>query len=123
MKSFHLVRSSRKKNKAPIPQRTVKTPTGLEIYDSSMISIRNARANNLKGVDVDIPKGKWGVITPEDLEKARPKIEPNDIVIVNTGWHHHFGDNTEYFWRAKAFDVAAESPWSSSSFFVNGRIY
>src|SRR5512141_2393002 len=25
------------------------------------------------GVVVSIPKGKWGVITPKDLEKARPK--------------------------------------------------
>jgi len=49
------------------------------------------------GVVVSIPKGKWGVITPEDLENARPKIEKGDIVIVNTGWHHHWGDNTEYF--------------------------
>src|SRR4030042_6039086 len=36
------------------------------------------------GVVVDIPKGKWGVITPEDLENARPKIEKDDIVIVHT---------------------------------------
>jgi hypothetical protein len=28
-------------------------------------------------------------------------------------------DNTEYFWRAKAFDGDAESPWSTGSFFVN----
>ena len=49
------------------------------------------------GVIVDMPKEKWGVITPEDLENARPKIEKDDIVIINTGWHHHFGDNTEYF--------------------------
>ena len=28
-----------------------------------MIAIRNARANNLKGVDVDIPKGKLTVVT------------------------------------------------------------
>lgn len=27
------------------------------------------------GVMVDIPKGKWDVITPEDLENARPRIE------------------------------------------------
>jgi len=49
------------------------------------------------GVAVSIPKKKWGVITPEDLEKARPKIEPNDIVIINTGWHHKYGDNVEYY--------------------------
>jgi kynurenine formamidase len=49
------------------------------------------------GVAVSIPKGKWGVITPEDLEKARPKIQPGDIVMINTGSHHNWGDNPEYF--------------------------
>lgn len=49
------------------------------------------------GVVVRIPKRKWGVITPEDLEKARPKIEKDDIVIINTGWHKYWGDSTQYF--------------------------
>jgi kynurenine formamidase len=49
------------------------------------------------GVVVSIPKGKWGVITPKDLEKARPKIEKDDIVIINTGWHKYWGDSTQYF--------------------------
>lgn len=49
------------------------------------------------GVIVDIPKGKWGVITADDLEKATPKIEKGDIVIVHTGWHHKYSDSTEYF--------------------------
>ena len=49
------------------------------------------------GVVVSIPKGKWGVITAKDLEKARPKIEKDDIVIINTGWHKYWGDNTQYF--------------------------
>jgi kynurenine formamidase len=49
------------------------------------------------GVVVRIPKRKWGVITPEDLEKARPKIEKGDIVIINTGWHKYWGDSTQYF--------------------------
>jgi kynurenine formamidase len=34
---------------------------------------------------------------PEDLEKARPKIEKGDIVMINTGWHHKYSDSTEYF--------------------------
>lgn len=37
------------------------------------------------GVAVSIPKQKWGVITPEDLEQARPEIQPGDIVMINTG--------------------------------------
>jgi kynurenine formamidase len=48
-------------------------------------------------VIVSIPKGKWEVITPEDLENAEPKIQKGDIVIINTGWHKYFGDNTKYF--------------------------
>ena len=28
-----------------------------------------------------------GIITPEDLEKATPKIQEGDIVIINTGFH------------------------------------
>jgi len=49
------------------------------------------------GVVVSIPKGKWEKIMPEDLEKAKPKIEKGDIVIINTGWHKYWGDSTKYF--------------------------
>jgi kynurenine formamidase len=49
------------------------------------------------GVAVSIPKGKWGVITPEDLEAARPRIEKHDIVMINTGSHRRWGDNDDYF--------------------------
>ena len=49
------------------------------------------------GVCVDIPKGKWGVITPEDLENATPTIEEGDIVMINTGFHRLWGDTDEYF--------------------------
>jgi kynurenine formamidase len=49
------------------------------------------------GVAVSVPKGKWGVIMPEDLERARPEIRPNDIVMINTGNHHYWGDNDNYF--------------------------
>ena len=49
------------------------------------------------GVAVSVPKGKWGVIMPEDLEKAEPRIEKNDIVMINTGSHRLWGDNPDYF--------------------------
>jgi len=49
------------------------------------------------GVAVSIPKGKWGVITPKDLERAEPKIRKNDIVMINTGSHRNYGDNPDYF--------------------------
>jgi kynurenine formamidase len=49
------------------------------------------------GVVVGIPKDKWEVITPKDLENARPEIREGDFVIVNTGWHRYYGDNRKYF--------------------------
>lgn len=49
------------------------------------------------GVAVSIPKGKWGVITPDDLERAEPTIRNNDIVMINTGSHLNYGDNDAYF--------------------------
>ena len=51
------------------------------------------------GVVLDMRhKKKWEEITPEDLEKARPKIEPGDWVVINTGWHHKWKtSNYEYF--------------------------
>ncbi|MFC2006725.1 cyclase family protein [Chloroflexota bacterium] len=36
---------------------------------------------------------KWQIVTAADLEKATPKIEPGDIVLMNTGWHHHWRVN------------------------------
>jgi kynurenine formamidase len=49
------------------------------------------------GVVVSIPKEKWEVITPDDLERARPEIRPGDIVIINSGWHRYWGDSRKYF--------------------------
>lgn len=49
------------------------------------------------GVAVSIPKGKWGVITPDDLEKAAPKIQRGDILMINTGSHKKLGDNDDYY--------------------------
>jgi kynurenine formamidase len=55
------------------------------------------------GVVVSIAKGKWEKVTPEDLEAARPKIEPGDIVLVNTGWHHTFSDSAVYYAYSPGF--------------------
>lgn len=48
------------------------------------------------GVCLDIPKGKWGKITPEDLENAEPQIRPGDIVMINTRQHHIWSDSDDY---------------------------
>ncbi|MFW3116024.1 hypothetical protein MHAE_19866, partial [Mycobacterium haemophilum DSM 44634] len=55
------------------------------------------------GVVVSIPKGKWEVVTVEDLEKAAPDIRPGDIVIVNTGWHHKYADSAAYYAHSPGF--------------------
>jgi len=39
---------------------------------------------------------KWYLITSEDFEKATPKIEKGDFVVLNTGWHK--------LWRVKNYD-------------------
>ena len=59
------------------------------------------------GVVVSIPKGKWEKIMPEDLEAAEPEIRPGDIVIVNTGWHHTYGDNSQYYAYSPGFYAEA----------------
>ncbi len=49
------------------------------------------------GVAIAVAKGKWGVITPKDLEQASPQIREGDIVMINTGFHHKWADTDEYF--------------------------
>lgn len=49
------------------------------------------------GVVLSIPKGEWQLVTVADLEAATPAIEPEDIVVIVTGWHHKYSDSIEYF--------------------------
>jgi kynurenine formamidase len=51
------------------------------------------------GVIVDMRhKGKWDIITAEDLENAKPAIKEGDFVVVNTGWHKYWRwDNYAYY--------------------------
>ena len=63
------------------------------------------------GVVVDVgPKGKWESITDEDLEKATPKIEKGDIVIIHTHMHAKFGDDKDYFARSPGL-VPSAAHW------------
>ena len=55
------------------------------------------------GVVVSIPKKKWEVVTPKDLDNARPAIQPGDIVIVNTGWHRYYSDSQIYYGYSPGF--------------------
>ena len=40
---------------------------------------------------------------PRTSRTRGPKIQPGDIVIVNTGWHHNYGDNAEYYAYSPGF--------------------
>ena len=63
------------------------------------------------GIVVSMPKKKWELITYDDLEKAAGKaVRPGDVVIVNTGWHHIYEDNEDYFARAPGF-VPSAADW------------
>lgn len=49
------------------------------------------------GVAIHVPKGKWGKIEPEDLQKFDDVIKEGDIVMVNTDQHHIWADTEDYF--------------------------
>ena len=59
------------------------------------------------GVVVSIPKKKWELVEPEDLEKAKPAIQAGDIVLINTGWHRRYSDSQEYFGHAPGLSKKA----------------
>ena len=59
------------------------------------------------GVVVSIPKKKWELVEPEDLEKAKPEIRAGDIVLINTGWHRRYSDSQEYFGHAPGLSKKA----------------
>lgn len=46
---------------------------------------------------LDIPKGKWELISAADLDAAGPAVVQGDIVIIRTGWHTRYADSLEYF--------------------------
>ena len=59
------------------------------------------------GVVVSIPKAKGEVVEPTDLERARPVILTDDIVLINTGWHRKYSDSKEYFGHAPGLSKRA----------------
>jgi kynurenine formamidase len=61
----------------------------------------------VSGVVVDVPKGEWEYVEPEDLEGSGSQIEKGDLVIVNTGWHRGFLDSFEYFSHGPGLSLAA----------------
>jgi kynurenine formamidase len=59
------------------------------------------------GVVLAIPKQKWELIEPQDLEKAQPAVLADDIVLINTGWHKRYSDSKEYFGYAPGLSPRA----------------
>lgn len=60
-----------------------------------------------RAVILAIPKGKWELIEPEDLENSQPAVEPGDIVLIDTGWHKRHADSQSYFAHAPGLSEAA----------------
>ncbi len=49
------------------------------------------------GIVLDIPKGRWELVTAADLRASKLQAREGDIVLVNTGWHKKYSDSQEYF--------------------------
>ena len=58
-----------------------------------------------RGVVWRIEKEDYGVIEVADLERARPRLSPGDILALDTGWARHFG--TPRYDRHPCLSVAA----------------
>jgi kynurenine formamidase len=59
------------------------------------------------GVVLDIPKQRWELVTAADLKATKPEVQPDDIVLINTGWHKKYADSQEYFGLAPGLAVDA----------------
>jgi len=59
------------------------------------------------GVVLSVPKGRWGLVEPEDLVAATPSISAGDIVVIVTGWHRHYSDSLAYFGDSPGLSKAA----------------
>ncbi len=59
------------------------------------------------GVILSIPKKRWELVTPDDLEKAQPEIREGDMVVIVTDWHHKYSDGLEYYGESPGLSKAA----------------
>jgi kynurenine formamidase len=51
-------------------------------------------------VVVAAPTEDWAEITPEHLEASPVPIKAGDIVVLRTGWHHHYWNEERYVLKA-----------------------
>jgi kynurenine formamidase len=59
------------------------------------------------GVVLSIPKPRWGLVEPADLEAAAPAVSEGDIVVIVTGWHRRYSDSLDYFGDSPGLSRAA----------------
>lgn len=59
------------------------------------------------GVVLSVPKGKWELVTADDLGKFDSAVNADDIVLINTGWHHNYADSQEYFGHSPGLSESA----------------
>ncbi len=59
------------------------------------------------GIVLDIPKSRWELLTAADLEGWGERIDPHDMVVINTGWHRKYADTQEYFGEAPGLSLDA----------------
>jgi kynurenine formamidase len=57
-------------------------------------------------VIVDVEREGWSEIGPADLEASAIAIEKDDIVVLRTGWHRHYGDEERYILRPPGLNKA-----------------
>ena len=75
---------------------------------------RHGAALRLRRAWSSVPKAKWEMVEPADLEAARPAIEPEDIVLIVTGWHRQLQRQHRVF-RALPGPRRRRQPSGSSS--------
>ena len=59
------------------------------------------------GVVLSIPKAKWETIDGADLDSFDSVVQEDDIVLLNTGWHHRYADSQEYFGHSPGLTESA----------------
>jgi len=59
------------------------------------------------GVVLDIPKGRWELVTEADLAAQADKVKAGDIVLIRTGWHTRHAESQEWFGLAPGMSKGA----------------
>ncbi|WP_313805894.1 cyclase family protein [Sphingobium sp.] len=72
--------------------------------DVASLSIEHFFGN---GIVIDVPKARWEYVTAADLDKAGARVQPDDIVLICTGWHKKYSDSLEYFGEAPGLSLDA----------------